>query len=128
MVVDLMLPAFTAVGSAGIAWYLARAQTQTVCLSAMTKLKASLQREKQRNKVLAAQLALAHAKLQCVTTLRSVELAALRACVPQDLIHQLDRSPLRTVSQNLDFEFDEQQVSLGAKASSGQRKRIGAAH
>jgi hypothetical protein len=124
MFIEILLPALTAIGSASIAWYLARVQKQADWLAKVEKLKSSLEREKQRNKVLANQLELVNARLQFAGTLRSVEVAALRACVPQDLIQQLDRSPLLAISQSLDSTFHKKQAAQDAAPPIPERKRM----
>ena len=85
MLIELALPVLTSTGAAGVAWYLARAQRRNELLDAMAKLKTSLERQKQRNRLLETELELAHTKLQFEGALRSVEVATLQACLPQPL-------------------------------------------
>jgi hypothetical protein len=129
VLIDVILPALTAIRAASIAWHLARTQKQTEWLAAIAKLKTALrlERQKQRNHLLVTQLELANAKLQFEATLRSAEVATLKACLPQQLSPQLEGSAFPTISQILDSAFREGQGSLEAQIGPIKaRKRISA--
>ena len=120
MFTEVILQALTATGAAAIAWYLARTQGQVELLGAITKLRVALEREKQRNQLLVTQLDLSNAKLQFEGTLRSMEVATLRACLPD---HSSPQAEISAISQSLRLTFAQAEDEIDTHLQPARKRR-----